>query len=315
MSRLVTLGESIGVVRSTAHGGFALLGDAQVGVGGAESNSAIAARRLGVAACWVSRVGDDAIGRRVVRELRAEGVDVRAAVDPMAPTGILLKDTPRSGVTEVQYYRAGSAASRLDTHDIDRAELVADDVLHLTGITPALSVSAQRAVFGALAAARAVGARVAFDVNHRSRLWSSDHARPIYRRLVAAADLVFAGDDEVALVLGTDATDGPEALARGLSALGPSEVVMKLGDRGAGSLVAGVWSARPAVPVAVADTVGAGDAFAGAYLAGLMQGRDAAARLELAIRNGAAACTHPGDWEGAATHTELATWAAHDVIR
>jgi len=315
MTRLVTIGESIAVVRSTAPGGFALDGSAQLSVGGAESNVAIAARRLGTPTCWVSRVGDDAIGRRILRELRAEGVDVRAMVDPTAPTGLLLKDSPRPGTTQVQYYRAASAASRLDADDIDRAELRATDLLHLTGITPALSESAERAVFAAVGAARAADARVSFDVNHRSRLWSAAVARPVYRRLVAAADVVFAGDDEAALVLDADVADGPETLARELAALGPAEVVMKLGDRGAGSLIGGRWTARPAAPVTVIDTVGAGDAFAGAYLAGMLQGLDAATRLELGVRNGAAACTHPGDWEGTATHAELAVRTGDTVIR
>ena len=310
--RVVALGESMGVVRSTEPGGFAIESAASVGFGGVESNVVIAASRLGVPSVWVSRVGDDVLGRRIVRELRAEGVEVRAVVDAEAPTGLLVKNQPRPGRTEVSYYRAGSAASRLSPADVTRLELREGDILHLTGITLALSASAREAVLAATDAARAAGARVSFDVNHRSRLWSADEARPFYRKLVARADLLFAGDDEAALVLGS--SDAPEALAHALASLGAGEVVVKLGDRGAGSLVEGVWRERGVEKVAVVDTVGAGDAFVGGYLAAVLQGADPQARLDLAARNGAAACTHPGDWEGSATLRELAAGSAGDPV-
>lgn len=319
MTRLVTLGESLGVVRSTEPGGFALAGGAAIGIGGAESNVAIAARRLGVESCWVSRVGDDPVGRRILRELRAEGVDARAVVEPDAPTGMLVKDSPRPGITDIRYYRAGSAASRLSPDDVTRAELAADDLLHVTGITTALSASARDAVLVAVAEARARGARVSFDVNHRSRLWGPDQAATVYRELVRSADLVFAGEDEAALVLGTgpssDSSASLEALARGIAALGPREVILKRGADGAASLVDGVWRIIPPHAVTVVDSVGAGDAFAGAYLAGLLLGVSPAERLELAVANGAAACTHPGDWEGSGTLADLTRSLSDPVIR
>jgi len=309
------MGETMAVVRSTEPGGFQISGDAHLSIGGAESNAAIAAARLGVSACWVSRLGDDPVGRRIQRELRAEGVEVRAVIDSAAPTGLLLKDTPRPGVTQITYHRSGSAASRLDESDIERAGLISSDILHLTGITPALSASAARAAVYAADYARSEGARVSFDVNHRSTLWSADRARPLYRSLVSLADVVFAGDDEAALTLDMDCADDPEGLARELASLGPSEVVVKRGHRGAGALVQGVWHQQAAARVAVVDTVGAGDAFVGAYLAGMLLGFDRTARLDLAVRNGAAACTHPGDWEGTGSFDELALGTTEFTLR
>lgn len=319
MTRLVTLGESLGIVRSTEPGGFAYTAGGAIGIGGAESNVAIAARRLGIHACWVSRVGDDPLGRRILRELRAEGVEARATIDPGASTGILVKDSPRPGLTDVRYYREGSAASRLSPDDIARAELRAGDLLHVTGITPALSKSARDAVLAAVAEARACGARVSFDINHRSRLWRADQAAPVYRELARAADLVFAGEDEAKLLLGSERSiDSPvslETLARGIADLGPGEVILKRGADGAASLVYGQWREVAARPVAVIDSVGAGDAFAGAYLAGLLLGFSSAERLDLAAANGAAACEHPGDWEGASTLGDLTRGSSDPVMR
>lgn len=313
MTRLVTMGESLGAVRSTQPGGFALGEGAALGVGGAESNVAIAASRLGIAATWVGRVGDDVVGSRIVRDLRAEGVDVRVVVDRTAPTGLLLKNQARPGRVDVAYYRAGSAASKLSPADVERAEITSADLLHVTGITPALSATASAAVFSAVETARDRGAVVSFDINHRSRLWSADAARSTYQRLVASADIVFASDDEAALTLGGDGT--PRELADGLRALGAHTVVIKLGDRGAGSLVDGEWRERAAARVAVVDTVGAGDAFVGAYLAATLLELDLDERLRLAVENGAAACTHPGDWEGSARLDELTSPSGDPVRR
>ncbi len=312
---LITMGESLAVVRSTAPGGFASTGDGNVGVGGAESNVAIAAARIGVAARWVGRVGSDAMGARILRELRAEGVEVRAEVMSAAPTGLLVKNQPRPGRSEVTYYRSGSAGSQLSSSDVDRLGLVAGDTLHLTGITPALSTTAAEAVFDAVARARRAGARVSFDVNHRSRLWSAADARAAYWKMIAAADIVFAGDDEARLVLDLDEDADPRVLAERLVEIGAGAAVIKLGDRGAGALVDDQWIRADAVRVDVVDTVGAGDAFVAAYLAGEILRLDSRACLDLAVRNGAAACTHPGDWEGSATLAELTSEATDPVAR
>ncbi|AYF98390.1 sugar kinase [Protaetiibacter intestinalis] len=304
--RLVTLGEALGVLRTPGIGTLARLDTLTVGTGGAEGNVAIGAARLGAAVTWIGRVGDDGLGQRILRELRAEGVEVRAAVDTAA-TGLLLKETPTPGRTRVTYHRAGSAGSRLSPADLDGLALGAHDILHLTGITPALSVSAAAAVRHAAELARAAGATVSYDVNHRAALWAPAEAVPVHRELVALADIVFAGDDEARLVLGSDSRD-PEVLARGLAALGPREAVVKLGEAGAVALVDGRLLRRDAIPVpTVVDTVGAGDAFVAGYLAERLAGAPPEERLALAVATGAAACLHPGDWEGAPTRAELCT--------
>ncbi|MFT4122752.1 MAG: sugar kinase [Microbacteriaceae bacterium] len=315
--RIVTLGEALGVLRTTGPGSLAQLGTLVVGTGGAEGNVAIGAARLGAPVSWHGRVGDDGLGRRVVRELRAEGVEVHAIVDPAAPTGLLIKETPAPGRTAVSYYRTGSAGSRLTAADLElylgRQGLEPEDILHLTGITPALSASARDAVLYAISLAEQAGAAVSYDVNHRSRLWSTDDAVPVHRALIARATIVFAGDDEARLVAGS-ASEDPGVLAEALAALGPAEVVVKLGTGGALALVDGEQVRVPAVPVSAVDTVGAGDAFVAGYLAERLAGLPAAARLATATRAGAAACLHPGDWEGAPTRAELAAGPWDDPV-
>lgn len=316
---VVTLGETMALL--TAPSGRGLRGGSAlpVGIGGAESNVAIGLARLDVPVSWISRVGDDAFGSMVTREIRAEGVTVHATVDPAARTGLMVKEQRQGTPWRVRYYRDGSAASRFSPQDLAgaAAAAIADArVLHLTGITAALSDSALATVRTAIDIARTADTLVSFDLNHRTALWSAERATPVLAQLCAAADLVFAGAAEAALVLGID-TDNDEALARGLAGLGAGTVVLKLGARGAMGLTNDHVEFVPTAPVAVTDPVGAGDAFVAGYLSALVEDLPLAACLRRGNRLGGAVCRVPGDWEGLPTREELEALDSdlEDVVR
>jgi 2-dehydro-3-deoxygluconokinase len=302
MKPVVTLGETMGLFRATSVGSLAHVSDFTLGIGGAESNVAIALARLGTPARWIGRVGADSIGRRVLRELRAEGLDVIGIVDSSAPTGIMVKEQRTNDATRVQYYRAGSAGSRLTEDDLAQADIAHAALLHVTGITPALSDSAHAAVLAAIATAQNAGVPVSFDVNHRSSLWSRD-AASTYRDLASRANIVFAGEDEARILFPNAAT--PSELAKAIAELGPSQVLIKRGAAGCVALVDKVNYVREAIPVRAVDTVGAGDAFVAGYLAELLAGLPVAARLTTAVILGAFACLNSGDWEGFPMREEL----------
>jgi 2-dehydro-3-deoxygluconokinase len=300
---LVTIGETMGLLGADVVGPLAHVPSMSLGIGGSESNVAIGVQRLGGQAVWCGRVGDDSIGALVRREIQAEGVTARIAVDPDAPTGLMLKERRTATSQKVAYYRAHSAGSRLSTDDLD-AELIANAaVLHLSGITPALSETAAAAVLEAIRIARASAVTVSFDLNFRGRLWSREQAAEAYARIVPLVDVVFAGDEEAAIVVG--ASDDPAQLAARLAALGPAQAVVKLGHLGAVASVDGEILRQAAVPITPLDTVGAGDAFVAGYLAELMLGSAPAERLGLAALTGAFACLAPGDWEGLPRRDEL----------
>ncbi|MEU9448974.1 sugar kinase [Streptomyces sp. NPDC048277] len=315
--RVVTLGETMGLLAATTVGHLRHVPQIALGVGGAESNVAVALARLDTPVTWIGRVGADSVGDRVVRELTAEGIDVRAVRDDGAPTGLMLKERLPGGAVKVWYYRSGSAGSRLAPGDVDPELVAGARLLHVTGITPALGESAAAAVSYAVDVARSHGVTVSVDVNHRSALWPPERAAPVLRDLVTRADLVFAGDDEACLVTGLDSADRTaEELARSLTALGPAVAVVKLGAEGAMALVDGVPHHRAAVPVQVTDPVGAGDAFVGAYLSEFLAGADVEQCLATAVLAGAMVCTVPGDWEGMPSRTALAgRQATGDVLR
>lgn len=300
---VVALGESLGLLVASRIGRLELVPTMDLGFGGAESNVAIGLARLGVRATWMGRLGDDALGRLVERQLRAEGVGVATTLDPAAPTALMLKERPAAGASSVVYYRAGSAGSRLAPEHLDLAAIGEARILHVTGITAALGEAPRAALDAAINAAHAAGALVSFDVNHRSRLWSHAVAAPEYRAIAARADVVFAGEDEAELLTGEHE---PEAQARALVALGAAQAVVKLGAEGALGLVDGELVRQQAFPVHAVDTVGAGDAFVAGYLAELLEGAPLAKRLRTAAACGAVACTAPGDWEAAPDRAAIA---------
>jgi 2-dehydro-3-deoxygluconokinase len=300
---VVTLGETMASIVAPGVGPLRHQPTLHLHVGGAESNVAISVARLGGHATWVGRVGDDELGDLVLAQLRGEGVDVRHAVrDDDAPTGLMLKSRRTSTVGRVTYYRRGSAGSRLSPADIPVDAVRAAGVLHVTGITPALSPSARAATFAAVEEAHAAGVPVSLDVNHRAALWTADEAGPVLAQLAARADVLFAGEDEAGLL---GAVGEPEAVVGALAGLGPSVAVLKRGARGALAVVDGTLVHVPAHVVVAVDPVGAGDAFVGGYLAELLLGADPDARLRTAAACGAFAVTVPGDWEGLPTRRDL----------
>lgn len=302
-ARVVTLGETMALLTPDRVGALAHVPGMALSVGGAESNVAIGLRRLGVPATWIGRVGDDPFGRSVTRHLRAENLDLRVRVDTGAPTGLMVKERRTARTTGVWYYRAGSAGSRLAPEDVPDDALDGAALLHVTGITPALSATAADAVRHAVHTAKDRGILVSFDVNLRAKLWSPARAAEELAPLVAAADIVFAGPEEAELFVAPH--DDPLETAAALGALGPSQAVVKLGADGCAAVADGERLTVPAVPVDAVDTVGAGDAFVAGYLAELLAGKPLERRLRTAVATGAFACTVPGDWEGLPTREEL----------
>jgi 2-dehydro-3-deoxygluconokinase len=300
---VVTLGETMALLSPPEVGLLRHASALRLGVAGAESNLAVGVVRLGVPAAWLGRVGDDEFGRLVTRTLRGEGVTTTAVVDAGAATGLMVKERRTARATRVLYYRAGSAGSRLCPDDLDPAVVSAAGVLHVTGITAALSHSARETVFAAVDVARSAGVQVSLDLNYRAALWSTAEAGAVLRDLVRRADVVLATEDEANLVV-----DGRSArgLLAGLLRLGPAQALLKQGAAGSLAGIDGHVHRTPARPVQVVDPVGAGDAFGAGYLAGLCQGLPAERRLALATAAGAFAVTVPGDWEGLPAPAELA---------
>lgn len=308
-AELVTLGETMGLLSTEEIGPLRSGHRMRLGIAGAESNVAIGVRRLGRSSAWVGRVGADPIGHVVLRELRAEQVDVDCAiVDPSAPNGVMLKSRRTMATSEVNYLRRGSAGSRLEPADVPHDLIAGARILHLTGVTPALSSTARDAVRHAVEIARGAKVMVAFDVNYRTALWSRAEASVTLRELVRGCDVVFASENEASLLVDVG-VDDPAAVARALAALGARHAILKRGELGYTACIDGELFSAPAISVPVADPVGAGDAFVAGYLASWLDGASAVEALETANLTGAFVVAVPGDWEGAPTRAELQAFA------
>jgi 2-dehydro-3-deoxygluconokinase len=308
MTGLFTFGETMGLIAADGIGPVAYAKSFSFGVGGAESNVAVGVARLGGEATWLGRVGPDATGALIEQRLTTAGVHTMALVGPPF-TGLMVRYRRSGEFTHVDYHRAGSAGSRLTPADIPAAHLAGAGIVHVTGITPALSESARSAVFQSVETARAAGVPVSVDVNYRSKLWSTYDAAPVLRDLVSRADIVFASPEEAELFV------DPGDPVAGLAKLGPSEVIVKDGARGCQALIGGASFSLPALPVTVVDPIGAGDAFVAGYLADRLAGEGPEARLATAIAAGAFAVTVPGDCEGLPDRDELAALTGADIRR
>ncbi|WP_258074230.1 sugar kinase [Arthrobacter sp. Y81] len=309
---LLTFGESMVSLRSA--GPLSAGGALTMHVAGAESNVAVGVARLGHSVSWAGVVGADPHGEFILRQLRAEGVRLQHREDATRRTGVMFLEHRTADVTRAFYYRSGSAGSTLSREDVGRALEQGARILHLTGITAALSPESRKAVQYAAERAAADGTVVSLDVNYRSKLWSREEAREVLTPLVRHASIVIASDDELGLVASAPAgTQNPDAVESAMAAellgLGVSEVVVKRGAAGAGVHTAdGRWE-TPAVPVTSIDTVGAGDAFTAGYLSALLDGAEVAGRLQRGALTGAFAVSTAGDWEGLPARTELALLA------
>ncbi len=250
-----------------------------LGVGGAESNVARGLAALGHRAAWLGRVGSDPFGQRVVSDLSSWGVDVSGVeIDNDKQTGVYFKD-PRPDRTGAHYYRRDSAATTMGPHLAHHSLLSRSRIVHVSGITAALSDGCTKLVEEILIHRAAAGSTVSFDVNFRPGLWdrSHDYSARTLLRLARAADIVFVGRDEAEMLWGL----GTFEMIRDLLSPAPL-IVIKDAAHGAVAYAEDGEATFVASPkIDVVERVGAGDAFAAGYLAALLEGRDAAARLRL----------------------------------
>jgi 2-dehydro-3-deoxygluconokinase len=282
--QLVTVGEAMVCFAPTDQVAFETALSYQAFPAGAELNTCIAVRRLGMPASLLTRLGDDGPGRIVQHAMATSGIAADGIeIDRDRRTGLYLREWLPDGVRRVTYYRRHSAATALGTLDLPMPTMTAADIALLTGITVALGPGPRHACERLLAGARASGATVCFDPNYRPALWESEGAtRNELLGFVRLVDVLLLSEDDSALLFGS--TDPDIVLSASLSQ-GPQVVVFKQGALGAS--VATSDNARfdqPAAPVDGAlDPVGAGDGFNGGFIAGLLAGL----RLEDAARLGA----------------------------
>ncbi|WP_410767885.1 sugar kinase [Fontibacillus sp. BL9] len=300
--KVVTFGESMALLLAQGGKGLEYTGSLEPSFGGAESNVAIGLARLGHTSGWCGRLGNDPFGHRIYKAIRGEGVDTsRAQLTDQAPTGLMIRENV-AGKSSVYYYRKLSAASYMTPDDLDEEYIAGARILHVTGITPALSVSCMETVAAAMDMAKRHGVKVSFDPNLRLKLWSVEEARKVLLPLAMKADYFLPGLDELKLLYDTDSMD---VIISKLSEL-PGESIIKGGEDKTYLLEKGSISSVPYFKAEhVIDTVGAGDGFCAGFLAGLLRGQSLAEAVRLGNLIGSQVIQAAGDWEGLPTAAEI----------
>jgi len=243
------------------------------GFGGDTSNAAIAAARAGAQVAYLTRLGTDRWGDRLMDLWQCENVNTQAVQrDAHAATGMYFVSHDAQG-HHFSYARAGSAASRMQPADVPswQAHIESSRWLHLSGISLAISASACDTAFAAMQHAQSVGTRVALDSNLRLSLWPLARAQACITHAIGLCDLFLPSLEDISALTGL--TD-PQDIIHWSHAHGAAQVVLKLGADGA--LASDGQSQRP-VPghaVQAVDATGAGDCFAGNLLARLAAGDD-----------------------------------------
>jgi 2-dehydro-3-deoxygluconokinase len=294
---VVSLGEAMVVLYPDGRAPLATATAFGSDVGGAEFNVATTVARLGVRAAWISRLGADGFGDRILASAADAGVDTSAVErDPFRPTGIYVKETivgDGAARSRMHYYRRESAASTLSLELLrapaTAALLHAASHVHTTGITAALSPTAAAAVAG-LRHVIGPDTTLSVDLNYRPQLWRDRDTAPL-DTLIAQSDLLFTGRDEAEAHFGhCDPTRlfGDHPRLRTL--------VVKDDSRRASTYSRdGHETHVPCLRVDVVEPVGAGDAFAAGYLTALAQARDDVSALRLGHALAALALISKGD--------------------
>lgn len=259
------------------------------GFGGDTSNAIIAAARAGARTAYLTRVGSDEWGDDLIALWAAEGVDASAVSrDVQAVTGLYFVTHTQAG-HQFTYRRSGSAASLMTPAWLPREMIAQSQILHVSGISMALSDSAADTVLAAIESARVSGTQVSLDANVRLRLWTLDRARALLTEAVKGVDFFLPSEEDLSML--TD-LNHPEAMLDWAHAQGARVVVIKRGAQGCWVSDGARRQSLAPWPVQVVDATGAGDCFSGNLLARLTAGDDVFAAARYA--NAAAALSVQG---------------------
>ena len=247
------------------------------GFGGDTSNFCIAAARQGADTGYISAVGGDHFGQRLRALWDTENVDTRHVdVLPQAASGVYFVTHNEEG-HHFDYLRAGSAASRYTPAQLPLQAIADAKVLHLSGISLAISENACDSALAAMKHARANGTLTSLDTNLRLRLWPLERAKEKMAEAFALCDICLPSWDDISTLTGLEDRD---AIVDHLLGYGIGLIAFKLGEEGC--YVATPEERRMVAPhmVNAIDATGAGDCFGGAFISQLVAGRDpfAAAR-------------------------------------
>ena len=313
---LILVGEPMGLLIAQSEGNLDSVSGYDLAVAGAEFNVAVGTARLDHRVTYMTKLGNDPFGKRIVSVLNQNKIGnefVMFAKDKS--TGFMLKGRTSIGDPDIFYFRKNSAASTLTEDDVDKIDLEKYSHIHLTGILPALSEDTRKATFHLMEKAKAKGLFISFDPNLRPQLWESEEQmKTTINKLASYADLVLPGQAEGKILMGSD---DEKLINKFYLENGASICVTKCGSKGAyvstkdneNYMVNGYKVEK------VVDTVGAGDGFATGVVTGLMEGLPLKDAVKRATAIGAIQVMSRGDNEGLPTRAQLNAFMSNEARR
>lgn len=303
---LILVGEPMGLLIAQQEGGLDSVKSYDLAVAGAEFNVAIGTARLEHKVTYMTKLGDDPFGKRIINVLNENKIGNEfVTFSEERSTGFMLKGRTSIGDPDIFYFRKNSAASTLSEDDAEKINMSEYTHMHITGILPALSENAKKATFALLKKAKKAGLYISFDPNLRPQLWKTQEEMiKVINEIASYADLVLPGENEGKILVGT--TD-PEKINEFYLNNGATICVTKCGSKGAfvstknneHYMVEGYKVEK------VVDTVGAGDGFATGVITGLMENLSLEDAVKRGTAIGAIQVMSRGDNEGLPTREEL----------
>lgn len=296
MPEVITIGETMVVFDSTTAGPLRYSSAFTCHTGGAETNVAVGVVRQGHSAGWISRVGSDEFGRKIIQTFQGEGVDVsRVQVDPARNTGIFFRESVGNGEYRNTYYRSSSPFSVIRPDMLDEDYIRSAKYLMVSGITLAVNPSAAATARRAMEIAKSAGVKVCFDPNLRLKMWTAEEARKTMEDLWPMVDIALPGAEEGDILFGLrEPDDIVEHLQKNF---GVETVVVKIGAEGAVGYQAGRRVVSPGFKAKVVDAFGAGDSFCAGILTGFLEDWPLERTLQYANAIGSIVVSRPGNIE------------------
>lgn len=297
-SGLILCGEPMGLFIAQTEGSLDTVSAYDLAVCGAEFNVAIGVARLGHRVTYITKLGNDPFGKRIIHVLDDNKIGNEfVAWSDEKKTGFMLKNRVTDGDPDIFYFRAGSAASTLSVDDVEKVNFSDYSHIHLTGILPALTETTRAAVNLMFDKARQAGLLISFDPNLRPQLWpSQDVMIKSINEMAAKADIVLPGTAEGKTLMGSD---DPRDINEFYRKNGAKICITKCGGDGAFVTTDSEQYMVPGFKIdKVVDTVGAGDGFAAGVITGLMEGLTLKDAVRRGNAIGAIQVTSRGDNEG-----------------
>lgn len=304
MPELVTIGETMVVFDSVSNGPLRYASNYTCHTGGAETTVAVGVVRQGHTAGWISSLGNDEFGMLIRRTFMGEGVDLsQVTVSDTHPTGIFFRQAVGNGEFRNFYYRKNSAASVMTPDILNEDYIASAKILHVTGITLAVSEQAAKTTIRAMEIAKEHGVTVCFDPNLRLKMWSLEEARAMINSLWPLVDIALPGVEEGEQLFGEN---NPDKIADIIRGYGVETVIVKIGADGAIGYTGDQKVVSPGFKVKhVVDAFGAGDSFASGVISGRLKGWSLEDTLRYANAIGALAVSAPGNIEAVPTYEQV----------